>query len=115
MRLIRRVAYTRRKTGRTPRRVYVPSSMIRNLGRPGHGPKVLPTPKAGLLTMWGYSTAASPPARHRALLNAINKGHQRPASVLRHLQLVETYTKRSQKRASSTYRGDRLWLRARAI
>ena len=68
-----------------------------------------------MLAMWGYSTAASPQARHHALMSAINKGHQRPVSVLRRLQLVELLTKRSQKKASGTYRSDRLWLRSRVL
>ena len=112
MRWIERAAHVRHVNGNVVR---VKKARIENLGRPGHGPRILPTPKAGLLTMWGYSTAKSPLARHRALLNAINKGHQRPVSVMRRLQLVETYTKRSQKKASRTYHGDRLWLRDRVL
>ena len=129
MAMIRRVAYTRHmrpkmvRVAATPqRRAYsyqrrastsrVASAMIRNLGRPGRGPKTLPTPKAGMLTMWGYSTAASPSSRHRALKNAITRGHQSPVSVLRRLQLIEQLTKQSQKTASHMYHADRMWLRS---
>ena len=110
---IRRVAYTRRSP--TGRRVHVKSAMIKNLGRPGHGPKTLPTPKAGMLSMWGYSTAASPQARRNALVRAIKTGGQSPATVLRRLKLVELLTKRSQRKASHMYKNNRLWLRSKYV
>jgi len=87
--------------------------MIRNIGRPGRGPKVLPTLRKGMLTMYGYSTAASPVARQRALLRAISQGGQSPLSVLRRLKVIQTYTRRSQKKASQTYGKNYNWLHSK--
>lgn len=66
-----------------------------------------------MLSMFGYSTAASPQARHNALVRAVNQGRQQPLAVMRRLKLVQTYTKRSQKRASATYGSDYNWMHNR--
>ena len=69
---IRRKAY-RRKSGSR-----VKSRCIRDLGRPGRGPKTLPSiGKPGFLSSHGYALTKSVPSRQLALREASKKGKPR--------------------------------------
>ena len=64
-----------------------------------------------MLSMYGYSTAASPSTRHNALVRATGQGS--PLSVMRRLKLIQTYTKRSQKKASHVYGANYNWMHSK--
>ena len=106
-RTIMRRAFTR-KSG-----VHVKRSRIHDVGAPGkwasiHGPGIGPM-KEGLLKKVGYSAEKGKTARHKAIRKAVKK--YGPLSTFRKLQAVSTYTKRTSKGKSKTYKADRNWVR----
>lgn len=75
--LVRRDAYTRkpytRKDGTKVKGAKVPASyhMIKDVGAPGRGPKLIIITAKGALTKYGYSTKLPAKERHRALDKAV--------------------------------------------
>jgi hypothetical protein len=89
--------------------VRVSPTVIRNVGRPGKGPKILPPMRKGMLTMYGYSTSAPNTVRHTALMRAAMANS--PLTILKRLRLVATYTRRSNPRVSRLYLKNRNWVK----
>lgn len=93
MRKIVRSGYVARRAGRLVR---VGPTMIRNLGRPGKGPQIIPVKKTGALTMFGYSPRVGlPTLRRKALSKAIRAG-QKPLTVFHRLDAISKLYKRTQ-------------------
>lgn len=116
-RMIRRKAYTRhsftRKSGIHVRGSRVTAKRILDRGAPGkwatiHGPGIGPL-KEGALTSVGYSAKKSKTARHKSIRKAVRK--YGALSTFRKLQAISTYTKRTSKGKSRTYKADRNWVR----
>ena len=116
-RMIMRKGYTRRaftrKSGTHVRSSHVSRHRIHDVGAPGkwrsiHGPGI-GTMKQGLLTRLGYSAEKGKTARHKAIRKAVKR--YGPLSTFRKLQAVSTYTKRTSKGKSRTYKADRNWVR----
>lgn len=104
---IRRRAYT------TKRGVHVRSSRVRDMGAEGkwtakHGPGIGPL-KEGKLVSKGYAATKSSTARHRALKKAVRS--YGALSTFRKLNAAATYTKRTSKGRSHTFKADRNWVR----
>ena len=107
-RRIRRVAYT------TRRGVHVKARLIKDVGAPGkwksvHGESGIGPMRQGELTSTGYSVTRGKTARHRALRKAAHRFG--PLSTFRKLNAVATYTKRTSKSKSRTFRSDRDWIK----
>jgi len=116
-RKIMRKGYTRksftRKSGVHVKGSHVPGHRIHDVGAPGkwksiHGPGIGPM-KEGLLTSLGYSAEKGKTVRHKAIRKAVKK--YGALSTFRKLQAVSTYTKRTSKGKSRTYKADRNWVR----
>ena len=83
---IMRAAYTTKKG------VHVKRTCIKDQGKPGKGPKILPAPKEhGLLRSYGYSTHSTDRSRHIALSKASHNDPDKTLKVLRHLNLLANY------------------------
>lgn len=67
--------------------------------------------KEGKLTRFGYAVTKGKTARHRALNKAVRS--YGPLSTFRKLQAVSTFTKRTSKGKSRTFKADRNWVRKR--
>uniref|UniRef100_A0A6C0AJC5 Uncharacterized protein n=1 Tax=viral metagenome TaxID=1070528 RepID=A0A6C0AJC5_9ZZZZ len=85
----------------------------RDMGAPGnwalkHGPGIGPL-KEGKLIRKGYAVTKSRTARHRALNKAVKS--YGALSTFRKLNAASTYTKRTSKGKSKTFRTDRNWVR----
>jgi hypothetical protein len=105
MGFIRRSAYTTRKG------VYVPSHMVRNMGRRGKSPHLIGPLKSGSLSKFGYKSVSSKTmlSRHRALGSAMRSG-VRPITIFRKLGAVSTLTKRTAPSASRVFKADQRWV-----
>lgn len=80
----------------TRRMVRVAPTVIRNLGRPGKGPKIIPVKSSGALKIFGYSPkVSSPTMRRRALMAAVRAG-QLPLTVFHRLDAISKLYKRTQ-------------------
>jgi len=79
----------------------------KDVGRPGKGPKVIPI-KKGKLRRYGYSTAKSDRARHRALKKAIKE--YGALSVFKMLNAQVILRKRTQPKAREIFEADRDWV-----
>jgi hypothetical protein len=106
-RMITRRAFTR-KSG-----VHVRARRIHDVGAKGkwaslHGPGIGEL-KEGALTKVGYSAEKGKTARHGAIRKAVKR--YGPLSTFRKLQAVSTYTKRTSKGKSRTYKADRNWVK----
>jgi len=106
-RTIRRRAYT------TKRGVFVHSSRVRDMGARGkwsakHGPGIGPL-KTGKLMRLGYTATKKATARHGALKKAVKR--YGPLSTFRKLNAAATYTKRTSKGRSKTFKADRNWVK----
>lgn len=106
-RTIRRRGYT------TKRGVHVRSSRVRDMGAHGkwsakHGPGIGPL-KEGKLVRLGYAATKKITARHRALKKAVKR--YGPLSTFRKLNAASTYTKRTSKGRSRTFKADRNWVK----
>ena len=106
-RTIRRRAYT------TKRGVHVRSARVRDMGARGqwaakHGPGIGPL-KEGKLVRLGYAVTKGKTARHRALKKAVKR--YGALSTFRKLNAASTYTKRTSKGRSRTFKVDRNWVK----
>ena len=106
-RTIRRRGYT------TKRGVHVRSSRVRDMGAPGkwsakHGPGIGKL-KEGKLVRLGYSAIKGKTARHKALKKAVKR--YGALSTFRKLSAASTYTKRTSKGRSRTFKSDRNWVK----
>ena len=106
-RTIRRRGYT------TKRGVRVRASRVRDMGAPGkwaekHGPGIGPL-KEGRLVKVGYMATKSKTARHGALKKAVKR--YGALSTFRKLNAASTYTKRTSKGHSKTFKADRNWVK----
>jgi hypothetical protein len=106
-RTIRRRAYT------TKRGVHVRSSRVRDMGALGkwsakHGPGIGAL-KEGKLVRLGYAASKGKTARHRALKKAVKR--YGALSTFRKLNAASTYTKRTSKGRSRTFKADRNWVK----
>jgi len=115
----RKVITVHRKDGSTYRYVRkagtsrVRSVPTKDVGAIGKGPKVIGKLKAGMLTRYHYHPVEATTNRHKALTNAVTKGHEDPHAVLRRLIAISTLTKRTLPRASRIYKQDATWVRAK--
>ena len=99
----------RRRDGSRVRGSRVAAVCIRDLGKKGHGPKILPKPTSGALRRFKYSTKKKPTARRRSLRRAVRSyGYQ---DTVAHLNLIRNLTRRSQPRNSAKYTEDMEWLK----
>jgi len=73
-----------------------------------HGPGIGDL-KEGALVKTGYSASKGKTARHRALKKAVKR--YGALSTFRKLNAVSTYTKRSSKGKSKTFKADRNWVK----
>lgn len=105
---LRRASYTRRS--KSGKRVYVPSVCIRNMGAPGKGIERIGTLKKGLLSKYGYSSQKSVSERRAALQKAVRA--YGPLSVLRKLNAVAVYTRRTSPSTSEIFKADMAWVRS---
>lgn len=103
--MIRRKSYSRRS--RSGKRTRVKSACIRDLGKPGRGPKLW-TVKKGVLGKYGYKLEKPAVTRRNALKRAV-KGESY-ATVIRQLNAVRNYTKLSQPQNSKKYTADMKYL-----
>ena len=103
--MIRRKSYSRRS--RSGKRTRVKSACIRDLGKPGRGPKLW-TVKKGVLGKYGYKLDKPAITRRNALKRAV-KGESY-ATVIRQLNAVRNYTKLSQPQNSKKYTADMKYL-----
>jgi hypothetical protein len=83
------------------------------MGAPGkwsakHGPGIGPL-KEGKLVRLGYSATKGKTARHRALKKAVKR--YGTLSTFRKLNAAATYTKRTSKGRSRTFKADRNWVK----
>ncbi len=100
--MIMRKGYTRK--GRSlGKRVRVAPVCIKDLGKPGKGPKLW-TVRKGLLGRYGYKLDESALKRHKALTKAVR--NESYATVIRQLNAVRNYTKLSQPANSRKYTAD---------
>jgi hypothetical protein len=106
---IRRVPYTRRsKSGK--RNVHVASRCIRDTGAPGKGIQRIGSLKKGLLSKHGYKARLNISDRHIALKKAV--AEYGALSVLRKLNAVAVYTRRTTPDVSAIFKADMKWVRA---
>jgi CRISPR/Cas system Type II protein with McrA/HNH and RuvC-like nuclease domain len=79
-------------------------------GAPGKGPKRIGTLKKGLLSKYGYSSQKPMNERHAALRKAVVA--YGPLSVLRKLNAVAVYTRRTAPAVSAIFKADMAWVRS---
>jgi hypothetical protein len=104
---IRRRAYTTRHG------VHVKPKLVKDMGAPGkwsskHGEGIGELDK-GELGRYGYSASRGRTMRHRSLRQAVK--HYGPLSTFRKLNAISTYTKRTSKGKSRTFKADRNWVK----
>ena len=104
---IRRVGYTRKDGTK------VKSTCVRDTGLPGKTPasrKVLPKPVAGNLKKFGYGDVKNTSAavRHAALLKGVKAAGY--ATIIRRVNLVANYNKRTSPRVHRIMRSDKKWM-----
>jgi hypothetical protein len=105
---IRRVSFTRRsKSGKISR---IRSRCVRNLGLPGKGVQRIGTLKKGLLSKYGYASQKNIADRHAALKKAVDA--YGALSVLRKLNAVAIYTRRTSPAISAIFKADMKWVRS---
>ena len=106
---IRRAAFTRR-LAKSGKRTRVASRCVRNMGAPGKGKKLIGTLKKGLLSKYGYKAQNNAAERHEALKKAVKA--YGALSVLRKLNAVAVYTRRTSPGVSAVFKADMKWVRA---
>ena len=106
---LRRAAFTRRssKSGKGTR---VHSHCVRNMGLPGKGIQRIGTLKKGLLSKYGYASQKGVADRRDALKKAVDA--YGALSVLRKLNAVAVYTRRTAPAVSAIFKADMKWVRA---
>ena len=102
----------RRRGYKTKRGVRVRSARVRDMGAPGkwvdkHGPGIGKL-KEGKLVRLGYSATRKIGSRHKALKKAVKR--YGALSTFRKLNAAATYTKRTSKGRSRTFKADRNWV-----
>ena len=105
---IRRASFTRRS--KSGKRTRVASRCVRNMGAPGKGVKRIGTLKKGLLSKYGYKAQLAVADRHAALRKAV--AAYGALSVLRKLNAVAVYTRRTAPAVSAIFKADMKWVRA---
>jgi hypothetical protein len=80
------------------------------MGAPGKGMKRIGTIKAGLLSKYGYSSQKNTRQRHAALEKAVRAYGS--LSVLRKLNAVAVYTRRTSPSISAIFKADMVWVRS---
>jgi hypothetical protein len=80
------------------------------MGAPGKGMNRIGTLKKGLLSKYGYKANASIAERHGALTKAVSA--YGALSVLRKLNAVAVYTRRTAPAVSAIFKSDMKWVRA---
>lgn len=105
---IRRASFTRRS--KSGKRTHVASRCIRNMGAPGKGVERIGTLKQGLLSKYGYKSQLGMAERHAALKKAV--AAYGALSVLRKLNAVAVYTRRTSPAVSAVFKADMKWVRA---
>jgi hypothetical protein len=106
---IRRAAYT------TRRGAHVRSRLVKDMGAPGkwtskhRGVPGIGPLQPGELGRVGYSVSRGKTARHSSLRKAVRK--YGPLSTFRKLNAIATYTKRTSKGKSHTFKADRNWVK----
>jgi len=104
--------YSYRRGGKVihVKRHFVPPTTftIRDRGKKGKGPKVIPI-KRGALTKHGYSTKKSAKARHAALKKAIKE--YGALSVYRKLMAQDILRKRQRGGANRVFQEDAEWVK----
>ena len=98
----------RRKYYTTKRGTKVSSRCIRDLGKRGKGPKLIPALNKGKLRAYGYSTSVGPTARRTALKRAMSAYGRN--SVLRKLNAVKVLTRNTNPRSSAVFGRDLAWI-----
>jgi hypothetical protein len=112
---VRTSGFTVKKHGKayrvqpTAKDMFVKSSCIKNVGKPGKGPKLFGPLRKGELAKYGYSFRASESERHGALKKAITEYGS--TGVFRKLNAVAKLTKRASPKASNVFSKDREWVR----
>lgn len=112
---ILRKAYTRkaytRSDGTRVKATRVAAVCVPDKGMPGKGPKVLPKPKKGELSQFGYHNVKGLTLnqRHRALNKALREKFT-PQTLVRKLTLVSNLTKNTDPRLSAMFRNDAHWV-----
>lgn len=102
---IRRKGYSYVRDGK---RVRVPSTCIKDRGKPGKGPKVIPPLKKGALEKFGYHTDESADKRHKALAKSVKKvGY---AETIRRLNAVRVLNKNTNPSLSRLFTRDMHWV-----
>jgi hypothetical protein len=105
---IRRASFTRHsKSGNVSR---VRSRCVRNMGLPGKGVQRIGTLKKGLLSKYGYASQKSIAERRTALKKAVDA--YGALSVLRKLNAVAIYTRRTAPAVSKIFKDDMKWVRS---
>ena len=106
---IRRAAYT------TRRGTHVMSRLVKDMGAPGKwtskhkGVAGIGPRHPGELSRVGYSVSRGKTARHTSLRKAVRR--YGPLSTFRKLNAIATYTKRTSKGKSRTFKADRNWVK----
>ncbi|AVL95004.1 hypothetical protein ma618 [Moumouvirus australiensis] len=69
---------------------YVPPTCVKDMGKPGKGPKILPTPRGDIhFRDYGYDVHKPDRERQQALIDASNDYN--PLTVLRRMNLIRNY------------------------
>ena len=107
-RRIRRKGFTFVRNGK---RIVVPSTLIKDRGNPGKGPKLIPPLKQGDLVPFGYKnvTTLTKLQRHRRLNKALKRKFK-TLSLARKLRALATLTKNTDPKRSRIFRLDAEWL-----
>jgi hypothetical protein len=109
----RRKSYSRKS--KSGKKVHVSASRvgatcIKDVGKPGYGPKLIPPLKRHVLSQFGYSTSKNAQSRARAIARAVSKLGK--AEVYKHAVAVRTLL-RSNERAHSALNKDVKMMRAK--
>ncbi len=88
---IKRAGYTRKSSRKGS--IKVPATCIKDMGKPGKGPKlgILPKKDIGILSNYGYSLKKPHEERVKAIKRAIK--HEKELSILRHINALRTLFK----------------------
>ncbi len=99
---IKRVSYETKKG------VQVPEVCIKDLGKPGKGPKLFPPLTKGTLTKHGYSSDDKKEDRHNALIKAaLDYGKN---DVIRKLNAVSILVRNTNPKKSEIFHKDMLFV-----
>lgn len=113
---IRRKGYTRKtykkRSGTVVKGGRVPSSCIRDVGKPGKGKRLF-TLKKGGLRQYGYSTKDVQEKRHEALVRAMEKGKMSTGLLWKRLNAIEVLNRNTNPKTAEKIKSDMDWLRAK--